>query len=204
KEAATQLTLRLADVPLEAAVCVLAASAGLGCVRLDRVLFVTTPARAKDLQASAQELQRPLPPASNPFGVMPQVGLLGALGAVGVGGGGLQLGVGGALGIGGGALGLRGGALGIGGGVAGVAGGAGIMGVPPQQEKPKEKPQKPPTDPTRKVAEKESPVVLVASGEELPAQALGAGAQFPLHLSPRQQERRVQALPVVRKDNVLC
>jgi len=132
KECQTALTLRFADVTLEVAVRVLSTSAGLHSVRLDNMLFVTSPTKARRLSADAADLRAPLP-AVNPFQV--PGGMLGIMGG-GVGG---QFG---ALGVGGGA-----GLLGVGGGgggpgAGGMMGGAGIMGggagsAPPQQTRPK-------------------------------------------------------------------
>src|SRR5262249_444909 len=85
----TALTLRLADVTLEVAVRVLSASAGLHSVRLDNMLFVTTPAKARTLNADAAELRTPLPPVNQfqvpggVFGIMGG-GVGGQLGALGV------------------------------------------------------------------------------------------------------------------------
>jgi len=136
KEGQTALTLRFADVTLEVAVRVLSASAGLHSVRLDSTLFVTSPAKARTLNADAAELRTPLPPV-NPFqvpggmlGIMGG-GLAGQFGAFGVGGGAGQFGVGG------------GGGGGAGAGIMGGAG-AGIMGGGAESSPPQQTPPKPP------------------------------------------------------------
>jgi hypothetical protein len=118
KEAEKPVSMKLTGAGLEAAVNILAASAGLHVVRLDNALFVTTPAKAKDLPREMMTM--PPPPT-----VQGGVGLGGALGALGGG----ALGQGGALG--GGAFGQIG-AMGLGGG----RGALGFGGGPPPKPAP--------------------------------------------------------------------
>lgn len=55
KEAATKVTAELNGVPLDAAVTVLADMADLKCVRVGNVYYVTTPERARVLEAEEKE-----------------------------------------------------------------------------------------------------------------------------------------------------
>jgi hypothetical protein len=204
KEKNSQLNLRLTDVSLEAAVQVLAASAGLEAVRLGNVLFVTMPAKAKALRPAAEDLRTPLPAAPTP-----QVGLggglLGAMGGVGGGGmiglaGGFGIGGGGALGNFGnfGNLGLGGGAAGAfglgGGGLVGMAGGAGIMGIPPQKPKPENKPEKKTDSPSGKTVKLGRAGLYITALNLLPpAERLGtvvkAAPQYSLPAQLRQTQQ---------------
>jgi hypothetical protein len=63
KEAQTAITLQLDDVPLEAAVRMMAEFAGLKPARMGNVLFITTKANAKELRTEPE-----LVPAPQPFG----------------------------------------------------------------------------------------------------------------------------------------
>ena len=194
KQGQKPLTLKLTDVSLEVAVRVLAASAGLNSVRLDSVLFVTTVPKAKTQREDAADFRQPLPAPPGLSGLgqfgMPG-GLLGALGAIGVGGGGM-FGLGGASGLaGGGMLGV-GGALGIGGGALG------IMGVPPQQKpklQPKQSSVRPPVQKGQRAEVTTPEGLLVAARDKLPrvlvkTQAANDAPRTDL----RPQARRVQAL----------
>jgi hypothetical protein len=81
-KAAQKVTLRLEDVPLESAVRLLAELADLRTIRMNNVLFITTPERAERLRADADP---PVPcsaPASAALPAMP-----GAIGGFGVFGG---------------------------------------------------------------------------------------------------------------------
>jgi hypothetical protein len=178
---------RIQGASLEALVHVLASSAGLQAVRLDNLLYVTTPEKAKLLPKKLATI----PPA--PFSPMTPMG-----GMLGLGGGfGGALGAGGAFGLGGGgALGLGGGAgfmgaLGVGGG-AGFAGNLGMMGAfgaqgaPPPMPKPKPDPKKPSSalphrfDLYRSVMAAPVPEKPKVAAEESPAQKIRKELNIPV------------------------
>ena len=60
------VTLKLDDVPLETAVRLLAEVADLGTVRMNNVLFVTTPERVKELRQDAETIRAMLVPVGGP------------------------------------------------------------------------------------------------------------------------------------------
>ena len=169
KEKENPISLRLSNVSLEAAVQVLAASAGLESVRLDNILFVTTPARAKTLRAAAADLRTPLPGVPKPFGVMAGGGLMGLMGGSGMAGVGGLAGLGGGLAGNVGALGIGGGMAGQRGGLMGMAGGAGFTGAPPPKQKPKEKPPKKTSGSVGKAAQAAAALMLVTARHQAPA-----------------------------------
>lgn len=65
EKATRAVTLKLDDVPLETAVRLLAEVADLRAVRMNNVLFITTPERADKLRPDADAPTQPTPP--NPF-----------------------------------------------------------------------------------------------------------------------------------------
>lgn len=81
KQADASISLTLRDVPLDAAVRLLAETADLRSVRVSNVLFVTTSERAEKLKADVNSDQKP----ANP-GIYPPGGPI-ALPAIGIGGG---------------------------------------------------------------------------------------------------------------------
>ena len=85
EKANAAVTLKLEDVPLETAVRLMAEVADLGAVRMNNVLFVTTPERAEKLRPNADG---PTQPGNNvvpfPGGFNPPPGGLGGFGFGGV------------------------------------------------------------------------------------------------------------------------
>jgi type II secretory pathway component GspD/PulD (secretin) len=61
KEAATQVTLQLEDVPLETAVRLLCEQAGVKPVRMGNLLYITSPANAKELRTEPDLAPSPAP-----------------------------------------------------------------------------------------------------------------------------------------------
>jgi hypothetical protein len=121
KAAQAAVTAELADVPLEAAVRVLADQADLELARIGNILYVTGAGRAEKLQKQAARPRgapagwRVYPDGLGGFHLAPPAGLGGAIGFAGIrgappGGGLVGLGALGALGMGGGMLGIGGGA----------------------------------------------------------------------------------------------
>ncbi len=117
-----KITLRLEDAPLQQAVSLAAAMAGLKVVAQRKILFVTTAEAAKGLRAEAAEQKSTdlKSPGLNPGGDGDGKGGLGGLGG---GFGGLGGGFGGLGGGGLGGGGLGGGLGGLGGGLGGLGGG---------------------------------------------------------------------------------
>jgi type II secretory pathway component GspD/PulD (secretin) len=70
KDAQTQVTLELEDVSLDAAVRLLCEQAGVKAVRLGNILYITSPANAKDLRTEPE-----LAPAGAPIGGIPIPGV---------------------------------------------------------------------------------------------------------------------------------
>jgi type II secretory pathway component GspD/PulD (secretin) len=66
KDAKTEVTLQLEDVSLDAAVRLLCEQAGVKAVRLGNILYITTPANAKDLRTEPD-----LAPGGAPIGGVP-------------------------------------------------------------------------------------------------------------------------------------
>jgi hypothetical protein len=149
KAAATAVTADFEDVPLEAAVQVLADQADLEVARVGNVLYVTGAGRAAKLRKQAAPPGAPAgwrvyPDGQGGFRLAPPAGLGGAIGLVGMGGiAGVGPGAPGGAGLGGlgGALGLGGGMVGIGSGVAPP-----VPLTPPLPGKPAAKPKAPPSE----------------------------------------------------------
>ncbi len=88
EKAKAAVTLKLEDVPLETAVRLMAEVVDLRAVRMNNVLFVTTPEKAKALREDADGPTRPLPvnpvfPFSDGGGILPVPGVIGGFGGFG-------------------------------------------------------------------------------------------------------------------------